>query len=70
MIVFSERCELKKLNVGDNIVIKRPYLRNEINRDKFNEYYSKEEIDDFYNKLKPYTNVDEITKQKHIDQFS
>ena len=40
LIVFSERCEFKKLNVSDDIIIKRGKLRKYIIKNSKNEVFS------------------------------
>lgn len=67
IIVFSERCEFKKLSVGDNIVIKRNQLRNHIEKELENQIYSANKVQEFYQKLKVYANQDSETKKKHIE---
>lgn len=73
VIVFSERCELKKINIQstDIHVIHRneaPELVQSIssnNPDKLTD----EQINNIYDKLYPGTQVDEKTRQKHIDDI-
>lgn len=73
IIVFGERCSLKKINIiSENVyVIKINILSNIINNIilKSNTIFSTEEIDLIYNKLKPYTCVSEFKKQEHIRQI-
>ena len=70
VIVFSERCELKKITVTSKDVWV-------INRDKTNtvvrqiwkdakDVLSDEQIEELYEKLKTFTNVSEEVKQDHI----
>lgn len=71
MIVFSERCELKKVIVEskDIHVVKREDLFWAI-REVWNQVgdsLSKEQIEATLDKLKPLTNADAATKQKHIE---
>lgn len=71
VIVFSERCELKDVDINDNsiFVIKRDELTNLVKH-----IYSqtdvavltKEEIDKIYAALFKYTQVDDSIKQRHI----
>ena len=68
LIVFSERCEFKKLNVSDDIIIKRGKLRKHILKNSKNEVFSNQEIDDIYNRLKEYSNKSEREKNLHIEQ--
>lgn len=69
IIVFSERCELKKIMVTTPGVgvVKRDRLFSLLadNWDNFPDYFTDELINLMYNKLKRCTNVDEKTKQKH-----
>jgi hypothetical protein len=68
LIVFSERCELKKVNVEEGLVIKRGKLRKLILKESDKEIFSNQEIDDFYNNLKGYSNRSEEEKKLHIEQ--
>lgn len=70
LIIFSEGCKLKKVNMEstDIRVIKRDELIKTIKEDVSNsqKLLSSEEIEEIYNKLKEFTNVDEETKTTHI----
>lgn len=70
IIVFSERCKLKNINVTnpDVRVIKRDLLIDNINKNQegFNKVLSIDEIERYYLKLQEFTCVDEATKQAHI----
>lgn len=70
IIVFSERCELKKINVTNpNIrVIKRNKLIQTIKEDQANtqRVLKIDEIERIYLKLQEFTCVDEKTKEVHI----
>lgn len=72
-IVFSERCELKKVpeQVPRCKVLRRPhlirYLKGELKQRQV--CYSHEQIDAMYAKLKPLTNASEEEKQKHVDDI-
>jgi hypothetical protein len=68
LIVFSERCELKKVNVEEGLVIKRGKLRKLILKESEKVIFSDQEIDAFYNKLKGYSNKSEEEKRLHIEQ--
>lgn len=70
LIVFSERCEFKKLNLGNSIVIKRNELKNTILKDSHNNIYSNEQIDAFYSLLQKYSNKTEKEKREHIDYIN
>lgn len=69
-IVFSERCELKKVpeNTEEYSIIKRDKLidiiKNDI-KEKTN-IYTKKEIDLYESKIKPLTEVSNEIKEKHI----
>lgn len=73
-IVFSERCELKKISlVSDNIkVIQRDRLYANIRDvwDKQSDVISETTVDTLYNLLKQLTNVDEAVKQAHINDIN
>lgn len=70
LIVFSERCELKKINVTstDVKVIKRNLLIKTINEDIkiSSNILSRKQIEQLYLKLQEFTCVDEKTKEAHI----
>lgn len=70
-IIFSERCELKKITVtSPNVkVIKRSFLLRTIKEDiKASEtLLTIEEVDGLYSKLQQYVCVDESVKQAHIE---
>lgn len=69
-IVFSERCELKNINISlpDVKVIKRNFLlktiKEEINNSTI--LFSKEKINQLYIKLQKFTYVDDRIKDEHI----
>lgn len=69
VIVFSNRCEFKKVNPGENIVIKRKILRKYLKSLSKEELLTSQEIDDFYSKLKRYTNKSDVEKKFHIEQI-
>lgn len=74
VIVFSERCELKKMNIvsPDVHVIKRHRLSATVRsiwesaEDKINDI----QLDSLYEKLKKLTNVDNATKAVHIESIN
>lgn len=70
IVVFSDRCEFKKLDVGSNIVIHRRQLKETIENDLATEIYTNEQIDEFYNIMKEYANQSTEVKQQHINQFN
>lgn len=69
-IVFSERCELKKIKVSsaNTQVLKRNDLLEAVLEDMKDSppIIKIEDILGYYEKLKKYTNVDEATKEKHV----
>lgn len=73
IIVFSERCVLKKVTVDspEIIVIKRESLEKvlikEINSS--NAVFTSEQIDEIYNQIKPYCNVSATVKYSHIENI-
>lgn len=72
-IVFSERCELKKVpeNTIEYTIIKRDkllkYLKNDLSERQV--IFSDEEVDKIIEKIKPLTNVGEEIKKQHIDNI-
>lgn len=74
IIVFSERCELKKITVDNtNIyVIQRNDLCYTIKNiwDNVPEILNNKDVEEIYNKLFQLTNVDEAIKQAHINNIS
>lgn len=70
LIVFSERCELKKISVEspDVAVIKRDSLYAAVRRiwDEKPDVLDKQKCQDLYQKLKPLTNADSSVKDAHI----
>jgi hypothetical protein len=73
VIVFSERCELKKVTVvsEDIKVIKRDYTYAAVRDiwDKNPDAVSNEKIEELYTKLKELTNVDAAVKAAHIENI-
>ena len=72
-IVFSERCELKKVpeNTDQYVITKRNYLLDLINRDMTDkqDILTNEEIDESARKLEPLTNASQEVKDKHIENI-
>ena len=70
LIVFSERCELKKVTVDseDIRVIKRDYTYGTVRRiwDNSESVLSENEVSELYEKLRALTNVDAAVKAAHI----
>lgn len=73
IIVFSERCELKKVTVysEDVKVIKRDRTYATVRDiwDKSPDAISDNKIDELYGKLKELTHVDEAVKAAHIENI-
>ncbi|WP_416827566.1 nuclease-related domain-containing protein [Ectobacillus polymachus] len=73
VIVFSNRCELKKITVDsqDVVVLKRNQLSKTINNEIKNlkPVFTIEEIDHIYQILKPFTNVTTEVKKRHIQKI-
>lgn len=73
-IIFSERCELKEINLDstDIKVIKRndliPTLKDDI--DNSAPVLKADGIVSMYTKLKQYSNVDEAVEKKHIEDIA
>lgn len=72
IIVFSERCELKKIEVSDTQV--KVIKRNIVNRiiksySSMPCQLSEEKINEIYNKLYPLTQVSEDLKEKHVQDI-
>ncbi len=73
-IVFSERCELKKVpqNTSSVVIVRRPkmlsHLRAALNNAPI--LYSHEEIQAICAKLSSLTNVSEVEKQQHIEAIN
>ena len=70
VIVFSERCELKKITVSSkNVWVIQRNQTNSIVRQIWKEaedVLMEEQVDSLYEKLKPYTKVSEEVKEEHI----
>ncbi len=73
IIVFSERCELKKVTINseDVKVIKRDLTYATVRSiwDKNPDMVSEERINELYERLKKLTNVDEAVKAAHIESI-
>jgi hypothetical protein len=72
IIVFSERCELKKINLttSDHIVLKRSYLLRAFVDKIKNEVLPDDIIESMYQKLYPFTQTTEAMKTAHIDKIT
>ena len=70
-IVFSDRCELKKITVNSNniSIIQRKELIDEVKRvfDFHNNVFTEKETEELFLKLKDLTQVDNAVKQRHIE---
>ena len=74
IIVFSERCTLKNIQVKNNdiYVIKRNNITqviNAINNSIQEDILSDNDIYKIYNRLYPFTQVDAMTKEQHINNI-
>ena len=69
LIVFSNRCELKNVNLYNNdiIVIHRREIVSAVNRCVCDIRLSENEISSIYSLLYPYSQTTQAEKQKHID---
>lgn len=69
-IVFSERCELKKVpeKTDDYVVLKRDFLLKNLRKELEirTDVFTIEEVDSIVNKLTPLTNVSQEIKKQHI----
>ncbi len=74
LIVFSERCELKKVTVETKEikVIKRDYIYATIRNmwDNLADALNDEQVQAVYNLLSPLTNADAATKAAHIENIN
>lgn len=70
VIVFSNRCDFKKVNPGENTVIKRKQLRKYLANLPNDAIITNKEIDDFFIKLKSYSNKSDIDKKRHVENIS
>lgn len=72
-ILFSDRCELKKVptNCEQYIIIHRNKLLDNIRTElrKRSVIYSKEQVNEFYNLLYPLTQISAEEKKKHISNI-
>lgn len=72
-IVFSERCELKKIpnDTHEYTILRRHHLLRELRKDlkKQETIFSPEQINDLFRTLQPLTNVSKEVKQEHIDRI-
>ena len=74
VIVFSERCTFKDLNMkSEDIYVIQRFEIDRIVNDFINhpavKKMSAEQMNDLYDKLLVYTQVDEATKQRHIENI-
>ena len=71
VVVFSERCELKRVDVSqkDVRVVKRNQVAQAVIRiaDQSETELSQDEIDKIYETLHPYTQVSDAVKAAHIE---
>ncbi|WP_251133019.1 nuclease-related domain-containing protein [Exiguobacterium sp. s95] len=71
LIVFSERCELKKITVDSSHVhvIKRNELRRTINKLATVNRLTRAQVDNVYEELKQRSQVDQMIKDAHIESI-
>lgn len=73
VIVFSNRCELKKVKLNPEIakVLKRPNLNNYVTKKiRFaGSELTREKVNEIYEHLKPYSNVSSKIKMEHINRI-
>ena len=71
IIVFSERCELKKVEVGNSkaLVIKRDLTYAAVKAIWEQHEDVVKDVDVLYEKLKPLTNVDSSVKKAHVEDI-
>jgi hypothetical protein len=72
IIVFSERCELKKISLttNDHIVLKRSSLMRAFFEKTGNEELSDDTVESIYQKLYPHTQISEVMKVAHINSIT
>ncbi|MFI3227846.1 MAG: nuclease-related domain-containing protein [Clostridia bacterium] len=72
-IIFSERCELKKITVtSENVrVFKRNKLGKQLiaDKEKIGDRLTIEEVDEIYFTLKQYTLASDEVKKKHVEEI-
>ena len=73
LIVFSERCELKKITLAssDVTVVKRDDLYAAVRKiwEASEDCMTQQQIEEIYTQLQKLTNADETVKQAHIDDI-
>ncbi len=74
IIAFSDRCTLKKVNINNrNVHVVNRYRVSRVVSSIYDEQcdvLSDEEINEIYEKLYPYSQVDYVVKTKHIDDIN
>lgn len=72
-IVFSERCELKKVpeDTQEYTILRRHHLLKALRKDiaSSDKIFTEDQINDIFNRLTPLTNVSDEVKQQHIDRI-
>lgn len=68
LIVFSERCELKKIpeNTQNRMIMKRHDLIENIKKNCYIQNFQDHQINEFYQNLIPLTKAPEVLKQEHV----
>lgn len=73
MIVFSKRCELKKVNVlsTDILVVRRPFLKYHLTKlvTKREKILTMDNVNALNALLSGYTDLSEAVKQLHVEQI-
>ncbi len=75
IITFSDRCKLMNVSIkNSNVNVINRYkiykLVSSIYNDNSNDTLSTDQINEIYSKLYPYTQVDDVVKQKHINNIN
>ena len=75
IITFSDRCKLMNVTIkNSNVNVINRYkiykLVSSIYNDNPNDTLSTDQTNEIYSKLYPYTQVDDVVKQKHIDNIN
>lgn len=73
-IVFSERCELKKVpkDTDEYLIFRRHLLHKKLRQtlEKKEVLFTPEEVNEIANKLQPLTEVPDEVKQEHVDNIN
>ncbi len=71
IVVFGNQCELKKINVEQQTqpVVKRKNIKRIVNKRKKTNIISEVDVQEIYDLLYDYSQVDELIKNKHIEDI-